>query len=68
MPDTTITVQHGKNTKRLIVTAKTEDGKTFELKYKKTDANKIVITNKVDSALSVKISVTPKEPLENKGW
>ena len=41
---------------------------TILIKFRKNDAIKIVITNKVDSALSVKISVTPKEPLENKGW
>ena len=66
--DTTFTLQHGKNTKRITVTAKTEDGKAFDLKYKKVDGNKILIKNKVDSALNIKVSVTPKEPLEDKGW
>lgn len=66
--DTTVTLQHGKNTKRITVTAKTEDGKAFELKFKKIDGNKILIKNKVDSSLKIKVAVTPKEPLEDKGW
>ena len=68
MPDTFITVNHGKKSKRLIVTAKDESGKSFRLKYKTTNDNTLRITNKVDSALKLKITVTPKEPLENKGW
>lgn len=68
MPDTTITVSHGKKSKRLIVSARTEDGKTYHLKYKKINPNTIRIKNKVDSALKLKITVLPKEPLENKGW
>ena len=68
LPDTTIEVNHGKKSKRLIVSAKTEDGKVFPLKFKKMDENKIKITSRVDSALKVKVTVTPKEPLEDKGW
>lgn len=68
LPDTTIRVNHGKNSKRLIVSAKTEDGKRFRLKFRKTNANQILVTNKVDSALKLKVSVLPKEPLENLHW
>ena len=68
MPDTTITLQHGKHSKRLIVAAKTADGKPFKLKYRKTDANTLRIMNKVDSAMKLKITVTPKEPLDDKSW
>ena len=68
LPDTTIEVSHGKKTKRLIVSAKTEDGKAYPVKYKKVDDNKIKITSKVDSALKVKVTVTPKDPLDDKGW
>ncbi|MDD5862319.1 MAG: cell surface protein SprA [Prevotella sp.] len=67
-PDTTVTVNHGKKTKRLIVSAKTMDGKALKVKYKKVDQNKIIIKNKVDSAMRVKISVLAKSPLEDKGW
>ena len=36
-------LKHGQNSKRLIVRATTENGKTYKLKYKKTDANTIEI-------------------------
>ncbi len=41
LPDTSLLVKHGKNSKRLIISAKTEDGKVFHLKYKKVDNNQI---------------------------
>ena len=67
-PDTTIKVNHAKRTKRIIVSAKTADGKAFDIKYRRTDANSIVILNKVDSATKIKVSVLAKEPLEDKKW
>ena len=68
MPDTVITLTHTRKSKRIIVSAKTEDGKTYPIKYKVRDENNIKITNKVDSALKIKVSVTAKEPLEDKSW
>ena len=68
LPDTLMKIKHGKNSKRLIVSAKTEDGKPFQLKYRKIDNNTIGIKSRLDSALKLKITVTPKEPLDNKGW
>lgn len=68
MPDTTITVTHSKNTKKLIVAAKTKDGKAFKLKFKRIDNNKIEILSKVDSATTLKLTVTPKQPAEEKKW
>ena len=68
LPDTTFKIRHGKNTKRLIVNAKTEDGKVFLLKYKKVDNNQIRIISKVDTAMKVKLSVLAKEPLDDKKW
>ena len=68
LPDTTFKIRHGKNTKRLIVNAKTEDGKVFPLKYKKLDNNQIRIISKVDTAMKVKLSVLAKEPLDDKKW
>ena len=68
LPDTTLTISHGKNSKRLIVTAKTKDGKLFNLRYRKLDNNKIKITSKVDTATTLKLTVTTKEPLENQSW
>ena len=63
-----VDVKHGKNTKHLIVSAKTEDGKAFHLKYKVLDNNTIRITSKVDSATKLKVNVLPKAPLEEKAW
>ncbi len=67
-PDTVISVAHNKKSRRIVVTARTEDGRAFNLKYRKVGDNSIRILNKVDSALKLKITVTPKAPLEEKGW
>ena len=68
LPDTTLSIRHGKNSKRLIVSAKTADGKLFPIKYKKVDNNQIKLISKVDSAKKIKILVLAKEPLEEKSW
>ena len=68
LPDTTMTVAHGKNSKRLIVSAKTKDGNAFKLKYKVVDNNKIKIISNVDTATSIKLQVSAKEPLDNEKW
>ena len=67
-PDTTIQVKHNKKTRRLIVMAKTADGKPFKLRYRRKDDNTIVITNKVDSIMKLKVSVTAKQPLDEQKW
>ena len=67
-PDTVLKVNHGKRSKRIIVSAKTADGKSFALKYRRVDDNNIRILNKVDSAIKIKVSVVAKEPLENQRW
>ena len=67
-PDSTLTISHGKNTKRIIVNAKTKEGKAFRLKYKRIDKNRIRITSKVDTATTVKLTVTPKAPLDEEKW
>ena len=68
LPDTTITVSHGKNSKKLIVSAKNEQGRTFPIKYKVVDQNNIRITTKVDSSMKLKLTVTPKEPHDDEAW
>ena len=68
LPDTSFNIRHGMNSKRLIVSAKTADGKLFPIKYKKVDNNQIKLISKVDSAQKIKISVLAKEPLEEKSW
>ena len=66
--DTSMVITHGKKTKRFEFSAKTLDGKPIHIRYKKLDDNKIQVYNPTDSTLKFKITVTPKEPLDEKGW
>lgn len=66
--DSSIVVRHGKKSRRLIVSAKTEDGKQIAIKYKIVDDNAIKVSAPVDSAKKVKVSVIAKEPLDNLSW
>ena len=59
-------VKHSQNSKRLVVRATTAEGKTYNLKYKKVDANTIKV--KSHDTIPVKINVVAKEPLDGKGW
>ncbi len=68
LPDTVITISHGRNTKRIDVSARTEDGKTFPLKYKKKDENTIEIKNRVDTATNLIVRVRERESLEEQKW
>jgi cell surface protein SprA len=43
LPDSAITVQHGKKSKRLYVTARNKQGKTVQLKWKVIDQDKIKV-------------------------
>ena len=61
-------VKHGKKTNRFDVIARTADGQPFHLKYKKKDDNSFEVRNKVDSTLKLKVTVTPRLPLENMKW
>ena len=65
-PDTTLTVAHNKKSKRLIVTAKTKDGKTYPVKYKVIDENKILVKNR-DSVV-IKLTVTAKPAVDQEWW
>ena len=65
-PDTTITVAHNKNARRLVVTARTKDGQPYRIKYKVIDANKILIKN-LDT-VQVKLSIVAKPSSENEWW
>ena len=66
LPDTTFTVSHNKKSKRLIVTAKTKDGRTYPIKYKVVDQNKISI--KGTDSTTIKLTVLAKPALENEKW
>ena len=65
-PDTTTTVAHNKKSKRLIVTARTKDGKPYAISYKVIDENKILIKSK--DTVSIKLSVVAKTPSEKLWW
>ncbi|MGN1229368.1 MAG: cell surface protein SprA, partial [Prevotella sp.] len=65
-PDTTLTINHGKRSKRIIVKAKTKDGHDYPLKYKVLDDNKILIKTK--DTVKVMLSVTPKPALDTQWW
>ena len=65
--DSTYTdLKHGQNSKRIVVRAKAENGRTYALKFRKVDANTIRIKNQ-DTA-KVEVFVTAKPRLEEKGW
>ena len=65
---TNIEVKHGQNTKRIEVRAKEGDGKgkSYKLKYKKVDANTILVKNR--DSIDVTVFVTAKPKLDEKGW
>jgi cell surface protein SprA len=66
VPDSQIVVQHGKKSKRLMVSARDAKGRKVDVKWKTVDENKIKVWG--PDSLQVKLSVTPKEPLENQWW
>ena len=65
-PDSLLTVTHNKKSKRLVVTAKTKDGKLYPVKYKVIDQNTIRIKNR--DSVTISVSVTPKPSTENEWW
>ncbi len=67
LPDSMIKVSHGKKSKRLIVTAKTVEGKSYKVRFKVVDDNTILLKPTGDS-IKLKLSVMPKQPLDNQWW
>ena len=66
VPDSVFTVQHGKKSKRLYVTARDKKGKQVDIRWKAIDDNKIKVW--VKDTMEVKLSVMPKEPLDKQWW
>jgi len=66
MPDSTIEIKHGLNTKRFTLSAKDEEGKAYHLKFKRTDANTIRI--KATDSLKLNLSIKPDKPLDDENW
>ena len=65
-PDTSFVVSHGKNSKRLIVSAKTKDGKSYPVRFKVIDQNKIKVIGR--DSVDVKLSVLAKPSVEKEWW
>ncbi len=66
IPDSVFTVQHGKKTKRLLVSARDKKGKSVDIKWKTIDENKIKVWT--DDSVDIRISVMAKEPLDKQWW
>jgi cell surface protein SprA len=64
--DSLIEVKHSLNTRRLIIAAKTADGKSYPLRYRTKDANTIRIQNRDTAALSLIIKTD--KPLDDEKW
>ena len=65
--DTTLTIKHGLDTRRLIISAKDADtGRAYQLNYKKVDANNIRITT--SDSVRLEISIKADKPLDDLGW
>jgi cell surface protein SprA len=65
-PDTTTTVSHKLNMKNIRVSAKRADGRTYPLKYKKTDNNTIVISS-LDT-VKLNLNIVPGANPEESIW
>ena len=81
-PDSALVIQHGKKSKRLLVSARTPEGKQIRLKWKVKDENSIKVSlpkdiaatllakdsTQKDSTLKLKLNVLPKQPLDKQWW
>ena len=54
-PDSTLVIKHSLNVKNVTVTARTTDGKRFQVKYKVKDNNNVEILNKGDQNIKFTI-------------
>lgn len=64
--DTTFTLIHTHKTKKVKVKAITESGKSYPIRYKVLDANKILIRNQ--DSVKIKVTVTPGPKPEEQKW
>ncbi len=65
-PDTTVELAHNQKSRRIRVTAVTEEGRRYPIKFKKLDKNKIRILN-MDS-VKLRVNVIAKTPAREKPW
>ncbi len=64
--DSATVVRHQLNNKRLRITARTENGKLYEVKFKAVDNNSIRINNK--DSVNLKLTISQLPPLEETTW
>jgi cell surface protein SprA len=64
--DSLISIRHGLNTRRLIISAKDTNGKSYPLKYRATDANSIKIKNR--DTLDLVLTIKADKPLDDEKW
>jgi len=64
--DSATVVSHKLNNKRILVTARRENGKLYDLRFKIVDANSIKISNK--DSVNLKLVITQLPPLEEAPW
>ena len=64
--DEPVNVKHNLDTKRLTVTAKDNNNKVYDVKYKIKDKNNITVSN-LDS-IAIQLSIVPAPGLEDKTW
>ena len=67
-PDSAVSMRHNRKSKRIVVSAKSADGKAIAVKFKKQDDNTILVKLKGDTAQKVKLSVTKLPDLDEKPW
>ena len=67
VPDSAVEVKHNQKSKRIIVTAKDEHGKSVPIRYKRIDENTIRI-NGLQDTTKLRVNVVAKPKLEDEKW
>ena len=67
VPDSAVEVKHNQKSKRIIVTAKDEHGKSVPIRYKRIDENTIRINGLKDTT-KLRVNVVAKPKLEDEKW
>jgi cell surface protein SprA len=67
-PDSATAVKHSLNNKRIRVTARGADGRTYAISYKTVDNNTINIHNKDSAKLTLTLTIAQLPPLDDLWW
>ena len=65
-PDTTLAIPHKLGSKKVKVSALTQEGKRYPVKYKVKDANQILLTS--NDSIKIKLTVLPGPKPEDQTW